>query len=130
MPKRLCEAYILSKVTYCIHCITVSLSRIDKMRLKKVQNNCFRFIYGFKKFYYASQKLQELKWSKMENLYQYLFLSLTYKSLKTRISANLKSELIFPYEFQNISLRTNPTLAMICLETHPVSSNVVLHTMQ
>ena len=49
----LCESYILSHFNYC-DVVYQNMSEILKYKIQKVQNSCFRFIYGLKKYDHIS----------------------------------------------------------------------------
>ena len=105
--KKLCEAYIMSTVSYCITVFYPCLTQEDKQRLQKIQSNCCRFVFGLKKYEHVSEKIKELKWLKIGLLFKYLLLSFTYKLLQTSVPIYLRSKLIFRSETHQVSVRVN-----------------------
>lgn len=111
MRKRLCEAYIMSMISYCMILYYPCLTREDKQRLQRMQNNCCRFIFGLKKYDHISQRICELNWLNMEQLFQYLLLTFIYKLLNSSTPMYLRSALVFRSDIHQILIRSD-TLTM------------------
>lgn len=67
LKKMLCETLVLSNFNYGNFIYGPCLSVLDKNRVQKVQNTCCRLIFGLRKFDSVSERINELKWLKMEN---------------------------------------------------------------
>ena len=109
--KKLCEAYILSNLSYCITMYYPCLTYDDKRRLQKIQNNCCRFVYGLKKYDHISEKIMRMHWLKVSYLFQFLLLVFIYKLLKTSTPIYLRSALVFRSDVHQVVIRLN-TLTM------------------
>ena len=110
--KKLCEAYILSKISYCITLFYPCLTQAEKLRLQKIQNNCCRFIYGLKKYDHISSKIKELNWLNVENLFKYLFLVFVFKVMDSNMPMCLRPKIRFRDEAHQLLLRNRNKLEM------------------
>ena len=61
----LCEYYVLSQFNYC-DVVYQNISDFLKLKIQKVQNNCFRFIFGLRKYDHISDCFQTLDTLNME----------------------------------------------------------------
>lgn len=61
----LCEYYVLSQFNYC-DVVYQNISDILKQKIQKVQNNCFRFIFGLRKYDHISDCFKTLDTLNME----------------------------------------------------------------
>lgn len=77
----ICEALIISKLSYCDAIYGPALLKFDSDRLQKIQNSCFRFAYGIKKYEHISFKIAETKKLKLDKLRNVHLLSLVHKVL-------------------------------------------------
>lgn len=105
--KKLCEAYIMSTLSYCLILYYPCLTAKDCNRLQIIQNNCCRFICNLKKYDHVSNKINDLHWLNMSFLFEYLLLVFTFKLLKTSSPLYLRQKLIFRSELHAIPIRTD-----------------------
>lgn len=108
--KKLCEAYVFSKMSYCLILFYPCLTQVEKLRLQRMQNNCCRFIYGLRKYDHVSSKIQQLNWLNVENSFKYLFLVFVYKILGSNMPMYLRSKLRFRDEANQLFLRDRSEL--------------------
>ena len=56
----ICESYVLCHFNYC-DSVYFNMADFLKLKIQKVQNNCFRFIFGLRKYDHVSSSLNKLK---------------------------------------------------------------------
>ena len=105
--KKLCEAYILSTLSYCLVLYYPCLTQKDRQRLQVIQNNCCRFIFGIRKYDHVNEKIAQLNWLKISNVFRYLLLTFVYKLLKSSTPMYLRSKLIFRSQIHNMPVRSD-----------------------
>ena len=63
---KICESYVLCHLNYC-DSVYFNITEILKNKIQKVQNTCFRFIFGLRKYDHISPCLKDLDALNMEN---------------------------------------------------------------
>ena len=63
---KVCESYVLCHLNYC-DSVYFNITEILKNKIQKVQNTCFRFIFGLRKYDHISSCLKNLDTLNMEN---------------------------------------------------------------
>lgn len=111
--KKLAETLVLSVLNYGLVVFFPCLDSRTQNRIQMIQNSCCRFIYGLKKFYHVTNKINELKWLKMPNTYRFQLLSLVHRVLLTESPMYLKNKLLFRNSVHQLGLRfTSSSLDM------------------
>lgn len=72
LRKKLTETLVLPILNYGITLYYPCLDQITKYRLQKIQNCCCRFVFGLRKYDRVSEKINQLRWLKLENIYIYV----------------------------------------------------------
>ena len=62
----LCNSLVLSHFNYGDVIFHPCLTKLDELRIQRVQNACIRFIFGIKKFDHVSHKFGQLNWLSMK----------------------------------------------------------------
>lgn len=75
---RICESYVLSHFNYC-DVVYQNMSDFLKQKIQKVQNSCFRFIFGLRKYDHISYCLKKTDTLNMEERRLLHGLTLMYK---------------------------------------------------
>ena len=89
----ICEALIISKISYCDTIYGPALLKFDCVRLQKIQNACFRFSFGIRKYEHISYKITETNTLKLEKLRSLHLLSLVHKVLLSNKPTYLSKKL-------------------------------------
>lgn len=99
---QLCNSLIISKLSYCDTVYGPALLNVDSMRLQRIQNSCYRFSFGIRKFETGiSEKIQQSGQLKLEKLRKLHLLSITHKVLKTKTPGYLHIKLQKLHNFSN-----------------------------
>ena len=99
---QLCNSLIISKLSYCDAVYGPAIVNVDSMRLQRIQNSCYRFSFGIRRFETGiSEKIQQTGQLKLEKLRKLHLLSLTHKVLKTRTPGYLHAKLQKLHDFSN-----------------------------
>lgn len=95
--KTLCESLVMSHFNYCDFVYGPCLYQTDKYRIQKVQNSCFRLIYGIRKYESISYKIKESNSLNMENRRQLHLLNFVHKCLTLPNTSTLLKGLFVPH---------------------------------
>lgn len=96
----ICEALIISKVSYCDTIYGPALLKYDSNRLQKIQNSCFRFAFGIRKYDHINYKFNENKKLKLDQLRNMHTLTLVHKVLQSGKPTYLYKKL---FRFEGVS---------------------------
>lgn len=97
---QICESLILSKLAYCDTVYGPALLSVDSNRLQKIQNSCFRFAFGIRKFHPIRYKIKEMQRLQLKISRDQHLLHLVHKTLTIEQPAYLYNKLI---RFRNIN---------------------------
>nr|CAI5843558.1 unnamed protein product [Callosobruchus analis] len=89
----LCESLIVSKISFGDSVYGPAITKKDAMRLQRIQNSCFRYSFGIRKFEHISHVIKansRLNLAQLRNLH---LLTLVHKTLKTKIPSYLSKKL-------------------------------------
>jgi hypothetical protein len=70
-------------MTPCLIIYYPCLDQKTKSKLQKIQNCCCRFIFKLCKYDHISTKINELKWLRVENIFQYHLSMFAFKMFLT-----------------------------------------------
>lgn len=112
LRKKLCETLVLPILNYGNIVYYSCLDKLTQYRLQKIQNSCCRFVYRLKKFDRVSNKINDLGWLRVDNLYKY-HLSVFLKTiLQTDSPPYLRGKLVFRHNIHDANLRSINCLSL------------------
>lgn len=112
LKKKLCESLVLSIFYYCYIVYYPCLDMVNKKRIQKVQNTCCRYIFDLRKFDHVSNKISQIGWLNMENLFKYFILVFVHNICITSTPLYLKEKLIPRGTVHDVNIRGRNTLTM------------------
>ena len=108
MRKNLCEALVLSHLTYCIFIYEPCLGTVDKGRLQKIQNSCCRFIYGLRKYDRGiSARIKILRWLNISNRSKLHLLSFAHSTLRSGVPLYIREKFIRRHQQHSVNIRSH-----------------------
>lgn len=117
LKKILVESLVLSLMNYCDFIYGPFLNSITKNRIQVLQNNCCRFVVGYRKFDHISHKVRELGWMDMESRRKLHFGCFLFNSLTSKNMPWLSDKLIPRGKIHNVNIRHKHKLTMPRYET-------------
>lgn len=119
---KLCEALIISKLSYCDSVYGSCLTVFDKNRLQKIQNSCFRFAFGIRKYDSTRNKILESGRLRLDKLRHLHLLTLGHRILENKQPTYLLNKLTKFKHINNLNTR-NRNLMVIPKHTTAVFKN-------
>nr|CAI5833067.1 unnamed protein product [Callosobruchus analis] len=110
--KALCESLILPKISYCNIIYFPCLDAVTKYRLQKIQNSCCRYINNLRKYDHVTAAIKSMKWSKIQQPYEYSLIAFMMNVLKSFTPAYLKEKLVTRRVIHDLNTRYNCHLFM------------------
>lgn len=102
----------MTHLNYCLINYYPCLDYLSKYRLQKIQNNCIRFIFKLRKFDHVSHKIAELKWLKIEKMFNYHLAVFAFKLFFTSQPSYLRIKFRFRRSMHDANLRFTNHLSM------------------
>ena len=106
----ICESYILSHFNYC-DTVYYNISEFLKLKIQKVQNSCFRFVFGLKKYDHISSSLTKLGTLNMDERRHYHGLTLMHKINNNLAPSYLMERIKHNEDFHNYNTRNKKKIA-------------------
>lgn len=105
MRKKLCETLVLPILHYCNIVYFPCLDNLTKNRLQHIQNTCCRFVFKLRKYDHVFQKINDLGWLRIENLFKYHLTVFVHRLLLTSVPPYLRNKISFRHDIHNINTR-------------------------
>lgn len=103
---KLCDAFILSVISYCDIVFWPTLLNKDKTTLQIIQNACIRFAFGLRKFDHITREFQLSEWLNLNERYQLHMLTFLNKLEKSHKPPYLHAKLTLRRNIHNRTTRT------------------------
>lgn len=101
----LCEAFVLSQLTFCDTVYGPCISSLVAGRIQKLQNSCVRLIFGIRKYDHISHAFVENGWLKMDQRRYLHTVCLYHKILDEKSPPYLYNRIRFRTDVHNVNLR-------------------------
>lgn len=105
LRKKLSESLVLPILNYGITLYYPCLDKITQHRLQKIQNCCCRFVFGLKKYDRVTEKINQLRWLKLDNTYNYHMSVVIKRILATSSPPYLREKIVFRRDLHSINTR-------------------------
>lgn len=110
---RLCDALILSALSYADVVFWPALLERDRESLQKLQNSCIRFAYGARKFDHVTPLYVASKWLSLKNRFTVHFATLVQKIICSGSPPYLREKLVYVSSVHGRNTRNNHLLAVM-----------------
>ena len=101
---RICESYVLSQFNYC-DIVYQNMPDYLKQKIQKVQNSCFRFIFGLRKYDHVSHCLKKLDTLNMHERRLLHGLTIMHKVEKKLVPIYLSQRVTRNFDHHNYNTR-------------------------
>ena len=108
----LCMSLVLSQLNYADVVYGPFLSKLENLRLQRIQNSCIRLIFGLRKYDHISAKFKVLKWLNIKQRRDLHICCLLHKILLQKSPPYLLNKLRYRTDVHNINVRNKKLLTI------------------